>query len=87
VPKQILDFFPLQEISTKPIGLPQLEDQTDSMEIFQNILVPQKVISEKDEKRGIRRPGEVYKRDRGSQELTDNARAFFETAGNYKNMI
>ena len=85
MPKQILDFFPLQEIPSRPADPP--ESQTAILKRVQAVLVPQKAVSEKNEKKGVRRPGELYKRDRSSEELTDNARAFYELAGKFKNIV
>jgi hypothetical protein len=81
VSKQILDFFPLQEVPPPLIDVPRLESQADLLKRVQETLIPQKTISKKDKKTGLRRPGESYKRDRNAEELTVNARAFLEIAG------
>lgn len=79
MPKQILDFFPLQEVPVRPASPPK--SQTALLKRVQEGLVPQKSVSEKNEKKDTRRPGEFYKRDRSSEELTDDSRAFYELAG------
>lgn len=79
--KQILDFFPLQD---PPPRLTDDSDSTDAMNILKKVqqrLIPQapKLVGNGD--KDVKRPGEMYKRYRSPEELSDVAKTFYELAG------
>ncbi|CAG8960949.1 hypothetical protein HYFRA_00002487 [Hymenoscyphus fraxineus] len=81
LPKQILDFFPLQDL---PPRQPDDAESTDPINLLKKVQqhlipIPHKSVGDGD-KPGIRRPGEFYKRYRSPEELPDTAKAFFELA-------
>lgn len=84
VPQQLLDFFPLQDLS------PMDSDQKDEADSIENrlrrltqSLTWQKPIPTKngEEEAEINRPGSFYRRYRSVEDLPESARAFYDKAG------
>lgn len=79
--KQILDFFPLQD---PPPRIPDDSDLTDAMNMLKKVQL--RLISKTPKAVGnadkdAKRPGELYKRYRSPEELSDIAKAFYGLAG------
>jgi len=80
--KQILDLFPLGDLPHQEDEDSDHERRKDRVKAVQETLLLQKPLAsqDNDEKKGISRPGELYKRYRNIEELPDDARRFYELA-------
>ncbi|KAJ5052078.1 uncharacterized protein L3040_001838 [Drepanopeziza brunnea f. sp. 'multigermtubi'] len=82
-PGQILQLFPLDDISPRPVEEDtETERQVARLKAVQRSLICQSphTIDENEDVEGIRRAGELYKRFRTEDELPGPARLFFQLA-------
>jgi RNA polymerase I-specific transcription initiation factor RRN7 len=85
VAEQILELFPLQELPPRTPEVSGHERNIDRLKQVQRSLIIQnpKAIVENEELEDVKRPGELYRRYRTIDDLPDNAKAFYEIAGEF----
>jgi hypothetical protein len=87
VPQQILDLFPIEELSPTRLNVANGEEShTERLKRIQGNLIwhkPVPVQNEDEEKSGVNRPGSFYRHYRSVDDLPIKATVFFEKAGMY----
>lgn len=84
VAEQILQLFPLSDLAPQPAEDFDYEQRVERLKDVQKSLVVQKSKPvEVGETEEIKRPGALYKRYRRIEELPENAKAFYELAGEF----
>lgn len=79
---QILEFFPLDELLPRTHEERPYEKIVDLVKQVQNSLIVQKANpSKRHQNEDIKQPGDLYRRYRSTEDLSDDAKAFFELAG------
>lgn len=77
--QQILELFPLSELPPRPVSEDQ--DVPHLREIQKNLVYQKPRAVEEDESGDVKRPGDLYRRYRTVADLPENAKAFYEKAG------
>ena len=87
VAEKILELFPLSNLPNQQAEPSNPEHQADRLKQVQQSSVIQKPIHSGDECEdefvNIARPGEYYRRYRTPEDLPDNAKDFYEVAGQF----
>lgn len=82
VPEQILELFPLEDVSQRAVE--ELDDENQAgrlKQVQQNSTLRKSMPVPNEDDQNVTRPGEYYKRYRTIEELPKDARAFYEIAG------
>lgn len=85
MPEQILELFPLQELTPQPVDDSMYELNVKRLKQVQSSLIVQTPVAneEDDESEDVYRPGELYRRYRTVEELPEIAKAFYTVAGKF----
>jgi RNA polymerase I-specific transcription initiation factor RRN7 len=81
VPEQILELFPLSDLSPLPPENPCSDKCVERLKRVQHNMVLQKPKPVDGASQDVRRPGDLYRRYRSIKEVPENAKAFYELAG------